>query len=855
MRYIFDKNILHGHIKALWKRGGLYQKAAEKVKEILGAITMGELDVLKKISTTNNGESRIKNCVKYDLQGFCRLVTIQENNVCAFVFLGTHEECDKWLDNNKGMTLILDENNSVISMNLSADIHSIENVRKVESKISDSNLIEKLKESYSTVISDLITGTIFRKIEKFDSFTDEDEIFEVCMLIPDSEIKELILDVLLELKADNVDQAKNRIKLFEETYQKVSTASEDEIKTIVSNDEFITLEDFSGKDIENLMKGSSWYDWMLFMHPQQRVVVERDFNGPARLLGVSGSGKTCVVVNRAIRLAKKYSGEKILITTINQALSSLIKQLISVALNAEQNKEELLSSIHVMSFWELSRQLLLENEKDKIYRRSYNVFSDTHLEDVDSVWCEFYFKENNNTDAEILTPVHQSLLNRNVLPIEYIKQEFDWIRSALNLEERSAYLNIERVGRSEAFSPDFRKIILEGLQFWESKMNAVGVCDYLGLIGPLSKFSDKITPRYRSILVDELQDFGTTELSILRKLVAHNENDLFLCGDIAQQVHSKHQMISKAGIQIIPNNYLKIVKNYRNSREILEAASIVFHNNVKPEQYNNKEFELLNPEFANFSSPKPFIRAAKNLDSEFNFSFNYLKQILSHNEKGCIAFCGLSYFQVKSIGASYNLAVLDGESSIDNANIFISDLDQTKGFEFDRMIIINCSNDIFPNPRLPHNEWFREISKLYVAMTRAKKELIITYSNTLSHVFNDLDQYFTIGTKWLDYLDPSKLINTIAFSKSNDSQVSSSLLCTGLEYLYTVNAVGLSGSAQDKILSIVTGRAVLSKGVPEECKTISDFIAMLKNNRIKPQVTRLIGASTILELKEHFTIL
>lgn len=844
--------MLSQSIRALWNRGGQQQKAAEKVNQIIGALEMEGDNALKRLPVTKNGETRIKNCVKYDLPGYCRLITIQENNICTFVFLGTHDECDKWLNNNKGLTLIIDDNNSIKSLNLSAEIKSIENIRKSEPKISDSKLLEKLKDSYLDAITDLISGSILRKIEKFDSFTDDDEIFEICMAISEETTKELVLDVLLYLRSDEVDQAKNRIKLFQDAFQKLSSANEEEINTIVSNDEFILLDDFNGKDIENLMKGASWYDWMLFMHPQQRNVVERDFIGPARLLGVSGSGKTCVVVNRAIKLAKQYPNEKILITTINQALSQLIKKLLGVALMAEKENKTIINQIDVMSFWELSEQLIRENAPEK---HTYSSFSEKYSKDIDVIWSEFYFSEDYEHNGKDLYPVHQSLVNRKVLPLTYVKQEFDWIRSAFFLENREEYLTVERAGRSEPFSVDYRKLILKGLASWENKMETSEVVDYLGLIHTVDKVLDKILPKYRSILVDELQDFGTTELSILRKLAQFNTNDLFLCGDIAQQVYTKHQMISRTGIVIAPNNYLKIVKNYRNSREILEAASSVFFNNVNMEQYNNKEFELLNPEFANFSSPKPFIRSAKNLDSEFNFSLNYLKQNLNPGEKGCIAFCGLTFFQVKSIGDSYDLSVLDGKSSIDSSTIFISDLEQTKGFEFDRMLIINCSNHIFPNPRLPKKEWFREISKLYVSMTRAKKELIIAYSNELSKIFDYSIHFFNTNTKWNDNLDPSQFVETITFAKAFETAQSKVFLdFSGVEYLYSVNALGLSGPAQDKILSVVTGKRVISNGIYEQCKSIRELIEMLSNKRITPQVSRLFGNSTINELKEHFNI-
>ena len=41
------------------------------------------------------------------------------------------------------------------------------------------------------------------------------------------------------------------------------------------------------------------------MQPEQARVAEKDFTGPAQLSGVSGSGKTCVAIKRALRLAEK----------------------------------------------------------------------------------------------------------------------------------------------------------------------------------------------------------------------------------------------------------------------------------------------------------------------------------------------------------------------------------------------------------------------------------------------------------------------------------------------------------------------------------------------------------------------
>ena len=46
-----------------------------------------------------------------------------------------------------------------------------------------------------------------------------------------------------------------------------------------------------------------WDKWMVFLHPDQRELVERDYSGPARVSGSAGTGKTIVALHRAA-----YSG-------------------------------------------------------------------------------------------------------------------------------------------------------------------------------------------------------------------------------------------------------------------------------------------------------------------------------------------------------------------------------------------------------------------------------------------------------------------------------------------------------------------------------------------------------------------
>ena len=47
-----------------------------------------------------------------------------------------------------------------------------------------------------------------------------------------------------------------------------------------------------------------WEKWTVFLHPAQRALVERNYNGPARVSGSAGTGKTIVALHRAVFLAR-----------------------------------------------------------------------------------------------------------------------------------------------------------------------------------------------------------------------------------------------------------------------------------------------------------------------------------------------------------------------------------------------------------------------------------------------------------------------------------------------------------------------------------------------------------------------
>ena len=179
----------------------------------------------------------------------------------------------------------------------------------------------------------------------------------------DPERNAVFYDVFSLLRKGDVMEAKKRIDLFTNEAQLVEAFPPVMVEELETGENFIDLQEFEPEIIDHFMKSASFQQWMLFMHPEQKSIVEKDFNGPARLSGVSGSGKTCVVVKRALYLAQKYPNEQILVLTLNKSLARLINDLIEYACHKERE------NIIVKSFWQMCQDELrkFEPHNNKLY--------------------------------------------------------------------------------------------------------------------------------------------------------------------------------------------------------------------------------------------------------------------------------------------------------------------------------------------------------------------------------------------------------------------------------------------------------------------------------------------------------
>ena len=468
----FDRSV-----NAAIQGGGRGQKIATRVRSILGSV--GSPNPFKGIPVTNHGENRVPHCFKYDLGDGWRLITQQSDKVCGFLFLGDHEDVDRWLDGHQGQRFGIKDGKTVLVPGIGTEMgHS----GRYHADHHDKPLADWLPSETMDHVLDGLPRRIAKKLEALDGRATAHDLEAILAEISEPKRAELVRAVFSLLSTGDhdgaqahVDVSLGRIKKFEEWNDAETievTDGEDVRRIRIGSPEYESW-------LAGFEKRTLWYDWFLYLHPEQEKVVNADYPGVAQLSGVSGSGKTCVCVRRALRLAEAPNAN-VLLLTLNRSLACLLRQLVEAACIDASVR----SRIHVTSFFELAQQLLhtLEPGNDRLYADVTWKLG----EHVDEVFREYYRGWTNNNDAQILLQLHGFITARGVSGETYIREEFDWIRSAVKPDQRVEYLTKIRKGRRFRFLDDRRQDLLKGLESWEKKMRDVGVIDYLGLTSALT---------------------------------------------------------------------------------------------------------------------------------------------------------------------------------------------------------------------------------------------------------------------------------------------------------------------------------------------------------------------------------
>jgi superfamily I DNA/RNA helicase len=263
----------------------------------------------------------------------------------------------------------------------------------------------------------------------------------------------------------------------------------------------------------------------VFLHPDQRQLVEMRANGPVRVLGSPGTGKTTVAMHRATWLARNAcaQGQKILFTTFTKNLAADIAASLKKLCSREEWER-----IEVVNLDAWARHFL---EKQGFPLK---------LTSEDASRENFW---------EQALGLIEGDLN---YPPEFIRGEWDDVIQAQGIEKCDGYVTAPRVGRARRLNREERK------QLWPVFEGYRALITERGLSEPADSFraatrliADRtIAFPYHAALVDEAQDFGNEAFRLIRAIVPVGENDLFIVGDAHQRIYGHQVVLSRCGIDI-----------------------------------------------------------------------------------------------------------------------------------------------------------------------------------------------------------------------------------------------------------------------------------------------------------------
>ena len=445
---------------------------------------------------------------------------------------------------------------------------------------------------------------------------------------------------------------------------------------------------------------------VLYLHEKGHFVV----------LGTAGSGKTTLAILRAAYLAKTHCSqeERVLLVTFNTTLVTYLRTI----------SDNELSKVDVCNYHKFARGYLASRGK-----MGWNVIVPAKKKFELIKKAIQFVKEQ--------YPIN-STLDRNP---EVFLEEINWLEN-MGIKTLEEYEEVERIGRGSTWIARVNRkyffyVYLKYLQLREEAGYKYDFEDLASFVS--SEFENDDTPRlYKHIIIDEGQDFSPTMLQSLVKAVS-KDGSLTYFGDVAQQIYGSRISWRSAGL--VNPKIWRFNQNYRNTKEIAALGLAISRMPYFPD-----DADLVEPSFPRASGPLPALIQFSSENEELDF---YIKHIIVPNRTKSIAILVRDREMVKfvknKIGKLIPFQELhrDMKRFISGPCISIGTYHSAKGLEFDTVILPFCNSK-----RLPAEERIKalenrvealkeEIKLLYVAVTRAKTELYISYSGEKTELLPD----------------------------------------------------------------------------------------------------------------------
>jgi hypothetical protein len=463
-----------------------------------------------------------------------------------------------------------------------------------------------------------------------------------------------------------------------------------------------------------------WDKWAVFLHPAQRRLVERDYNGPARISGSAGTGKTIVALHRAVALARRHPRSRVLLTTFSKALANALR---------------------------IRLRTLTGNEADVANRIA--------VHPVTGIGYELYtaaFGQPNIAPLaliEVLLGQAASEVEGHRFSQRFLVGEWREVVDAWQLGTWEDYRDVARLGRKTRIGGKQREIlwsIFERVRVDLAERKAVTWPDLFGRA--TAHVVDNKSP-FDFVVVDEAQDVGVAELRFLAALAANSTDGLFFSGDLGQRIFQQPFSWRSLGVDVRGRSFTLRI-NYRTSHQIRVQADRLLPPALADVDGNAEDRRGT---VSVFNGSAPTIETFDDPEQESEAVGSWITARVEHgvqpHEIGVFvrSTSGLRRARKAAIQAGIQAVELSNKIEVTQGKLSIGTMHLAKGLEFRAVAVMACDDEIIPSQQRIENVaddadleevYDSERHLLYVACTRARDHLLVTGVRPASEFLDDL---------------------------------------------------------------------------------------------------------------------
>lgn len=497
-------------------------------------------------------------------------------------------------------------------------------------------------------------------------------------------------------------------------------------------------------ELKKVIEGGDFDSWRTFLHPEQRVYSERRYNGSFRLSGGAGTGKTVVLLHRARMLAAAEPASRIILTTYTTTLAdSLENGLSKLDADLPRAAKPGAPGIHISG---------VDSLVNKVFRGAQEIEQRRGMKDLFGLEVSALGKildadgARQQWESALADVDHQ--LELELANPTFLQQEYETVILPNIISDKDGYLKVPRAGRGTALNRAKRLAIwkvVEAYRYYnriEMHVSFVELAHLAALV--LRQRAEAGRARLVDhVLIDEAQDLHAGHWLFLRELVQHGPDDLFIAEDSHQRIYGQKVPLSRFGIGIVGRSR-RLTLNYRTTRQNLAYAVGLLRGAVVADIEGDQE--SINGYTSSRVGPQPEEVASASIAEELDNLADYLRKWKDEGVPlDTVGILVRSNFQIGKVINGLNERDLEartaGAATMPGVPSVMT-MHRSKGMEFTRVVLFGVSDQTLPAsylvkelaPAEQADAILRERSLLYVAATRARDGLVVSWSGQPSEL-------------------------------------------------------------------------------------------------------------------------